>query len=268
MNRPRRSHIWLRRRYHNHGASRTVKGFDFAKPPRLSPKRLEPMRNTKGWAMTIRFIKACLFDMDGTLLDSHKVFDRVWGQWAERNGVNYANAVAAMRGGRAMDIIKRFAPNCGDLEREARAIEQLEITDLMDVMPIPGARQFLEKLPGGRWTIVTSAVRRLACARLGAAGLPIPDTLVTAEDVSDGKPSPAGYLLAAKRLGCEPQDCVVFEDATAGIEAASAAGTQLIVVSPECARSPSSIPSNAYLTIRSFDELSVNATADGLLLLW
>jgi len=218
--------------------------------------------------MTARIVKACLFDVDGTLLDSHKAFDRIWGQWAERNGVDYAMAAPSMRGGRAVNIIRKFAPNCSDPEREAHAIEQLEIDDLADVTAMAGARSFLAKMPEGCWTIVTSAVRELAHARLTVAELPIPKTLVAAEDVSDGKPPPAGYLLAAKRLGCDPKDCLVFEDANSGIQAAIAAGARLVVVSRKHGQAPKPAPSNSYATISSFDELSVTATVDGLLLQW
>jgi len=218
--------------------------------------------------MTPYVVRACLFDMDSTLLDSHKVFDRVWGPWAERNGVNYARAAAAMHGGRAVDIIRKFAPGCLDPEREARAIEQLEIGDLADVVPTTGARRLLEDLPAARWTIVTSAVRKLALARLDAAGLPVPATLVAAEDISEGKPSPAGYLLAAKRLGWEPQDCLVFEDAAAGIEAAVSAAARLIVASPKHGKSREPLTSNSHPTIGSFDELDVTVTDDGLVVRW
>jgi sugar-phosphatase len=218
--------------------------------------------------MTTQAVRACLFDLDGTLLDSHKAFDRIWGQWAHRNGVDYAKAAAAMYGSRAVDMVRRFAPTCGDPEREAHVLEQLELTDLADITAIAGAKRFLAKLPEGRWTIVTSASRKLARARLAAAGLPIPDTLVAAEDISEGKPSPAGYRLAARRLGREPRECMIFEDAMTAIEAATAAGGQLIVVAPGDPRAPESSLPNVRPTIRSYDELDVSVTVDGLILRW
>jgi hypothetical protein len=109
-------------------------------------------------------IRACLFDMDGTFLDSSKSFDRIWGRWAERNGVSYAKVAAAIHGARAVDIIKRILPSCGDPEAEAQAIVEEELTDLADIAAISGAKEFLAKLPERQWTIVTSASRQLACA--------------------------------------------------------------------------------------------------------
>jgi mannitol-1-/sugar-/sorbitol-6-phosphatase len=88
--------------------------------------------------------------MDGTLLDSHKAFERTWSRWAQSNGVGYAEAAAAMHGARAAEIIRRFAPSCSDPEEEARAIEESEMSDLPGIAEIAGARSFLAKLPDGR----------------------------------------------------------------------------------------------------------------------
>ena len=206
--------------------------------------------------------------MVGALLDSSRSFDRIWGRWARRNGVDYAKAASAMHGGRAVDIVRRFAPSCREPEREAQSIEQEELRDLDDVTMIAGAKEFLAKLPKERWTIVTSAIRKLAYARLAAAGLPTPATLVAAEDVSEGKPSPAGYRLAASRLGCEPQECVIFEDAMTGIQAAAAAGARVIVVASRRPQTPESFRPNMHPAIRSYDDVKVSATVDGLILRW
>jgi sugar-phosphatase len=218
--------------------------------------------------MNTQAARACLFDMDGTLLDSSRNFDRILGRWAQRNGVDYAKAAAAMHGGRAVDIVRRFAPSCCEPEREAERIEQEELRDLEDVTAIAGAKEFLTKLPKERWTIVTSAMRRVAYARLGAAGLPTPATLVAAEDVSEGKPSPAGYRLAASRLGCEPKECVIFEDAITGIQAATAAGARVIVVAPQHPQTPEPFRLGVHSAICSYDEVDVRATIDGLILRW
>jgi sugar-phosphatase len=218
--------------------------------------------------MGVETAAALLFDMDGTLLDSHRSFDRIWGRWSQRNGVDYAAAVGLMRGGRAVDIVRRFAPLCPDPVGEARRVEQEELTDLEDTTAIPGAKDFLAKLPDARWAIVTSAIGRLAHARLGAAGLPIPATLVAAEDVAEGKPSPAGYCLAAHRLGCEPRDCIVFEDAMAGVEAAEAAGARVIVVAADLSRKREAPRLSGRPTIASYDELTLSVGAAGLILRW
>lgn len=206
--------------------------------------------------------------MDGTLLDSSRSFDRIWSRWAQRNGVDYAKAAAAMHGARALDIIRRLTPSCRDPEQEAQKIAQEELRDLDGITAIAGAKEFLAKLPKERWTIVTSAIRELAYARLAAAGLPTPATLVAAEDVSEGKPSPVGYRLAASRLGCESQECMIFEDATTGIQAATAAGARVIIVASGHPQRPESFRPSAHPAIRSYDEVNVSATIDGLILRW
>lgn len=218
--------------------------------------------------MAVEAAAAFLFDMDGTLVDSQRSFDRIWGRWSQRNGVDYAVAAASMRGGRAVDIVRRFAPFCPDPVREARSVEQEELTDLDDTTAIAGAKNFLAKLPDARWAIATSAIRELARARLRAAGLPIPGTLVAGEDVTEGKPSPAGYRLAARRLGCEPRDCIVFEDAMAGVEAAEAAGARVIVIASRHSQETEALSRSGRPMIVSYDELTVNVASDGLVLRW
>jgi sugar-phosphatase len=209
-----------------------------------------------------------MFDMDGTLLDSQKSFDRIWGRWSRRNGVDYTKAAALMRGGRAFDIVRRFAPLCPDPRREARSVEEEELIDLDDTTAIAGAKEFLAKLPDARWTIVTSAIRELARARLNAAGLPYPDTLIAAEDVAEGKPSPVGYRLGARRLGCEPADCIVFEDTVSGVVAAEAAGARVVIVAAEPSRASETLSLSGRPRITSYDELSVSVVGEGLILRW
>src|SRR5262249_31738387 len=96
--------------------------------------------------------------------------------------------------------------------------------------PLPGACELVESVPADQFAIVTSGSRQLAIARLRAAGLPVPEVLVTAEQVDDGKPDPAGYLRAAELLGVDPAHSLVLEDAPAGVEAALAAGMTVIAV--------------------------------------
>ncbi len=114
------------------------------------------------------------------------------------------------------------------LRTENREVERGEIEDLDGVVPLPGARELLSALPPDRWTIVTSCTRRLAQTRLRAAGLPIPDRLVTSDDIKNGKPDPEPYLKGASLLGVSAKDCVVVEDAPAGIRAGKAAGARVI----------------------------------------
>ncbi|KJZ44582.1 HAD-IA family hydrolase [Pseudomonas fluorescens] len=174
--------------------------------------------------------RAFLFDMDGTVLNSIAAAERIWAAWALRHGVDVDTFLPTIHGVRAIDTINRLALPGVDAEAEAAFITEAEIEDVEGIIEVPGAANFLKSLPANQWAIVTSAPKALALRRMAAAGIPQPLVMVTAEDVSAGKPDPAGYRLAAKRLGVEPADCLIFEDATVGILAAEAAGAGLIVV--------------------------------------
>lgn len=178
-----------------------------------------------------RDFAAFLFDMDGTVLSSIAAAERVWAVWAARHGLDVAAFLPTLHGKRAVDTIARLGLPGVDPEAEAEAITRAELDDVAGIAPIAGAAAFLGGLPAERWTIVTSAPRALAQRRLAAAGLPVPPQMVVAEDVRHGKPAPEGYLLAARRLGVAIGDCLVFEDAPAGIAAGEAAGAAVLVIS-------------------------------------
>jgi len=171
--------------------------------------------------------EALLFDMDGVLIDSTPAVARVWTHWAIARGFNPEEVVAHAHGRPSITTVREYLPNA-DHEAENRVVERAEIEDLAGVVPLPGARELLESLPVGRWTIVTSCTRALAEVRLRAAGLPTPKLFVTATDVVNGKPHPEPFLKAAKILGIPATGCVVVEDAPAGIRAGKAAGGRVI----------------------------------------
>lgn len=173
---------------------------------------------------------AFLFDMDGTLITSTAAAERVWTRWAERHGLDIAAFVPTIHGVRAIDTIRRQNLTGIDLDAEVAWVERGEIEDVDGVAPIPGAIDFVKRLPPDRWAVVTSASIPLARARLKAAGVTPPAVMITAEDVARGKPDPAGYLKAAATLGFDIADCLVFEDAEAGIKAGEAAGADVVVV--------------------------------------
>jgi sugar-phosphatase len=177
-----------------------------------------------------RTFAALLFDMDGTLINSIAAAERVWAAWAERHGLDVAAFLPTIHGMRGIETIARLALPGVDPVAEAQAILEGELADVDGVVAIDGAAAFLAALPADRWAIVTSAPRPLALRRLAAAGLPTPAVLVTAEDVRHGKPAPDCFLLAAERLGQRIADCLIFEDAPAGIQAAEAAGAAVVVV--------------------------------------
>ncbi len=177
-----------------------------------------------------RAYQAFLFDMDGTLITSVVAAERVWSRWAERHGLDVEAFLPTIHGVRAIDTIRRQNLSGLDLEAEVAWVEQGEIEDVADVAPIPGAIDFVKRLPPDRWAVVTSASVPLARARLAAAGVTPPALMITAEDVERGKPDPAGYLKAAEALGFDISDCLVFEDAEAGVHAGEAAGAEVVVV--------------------------------------
>jgi sugar-phosphatase len=179
--------------------------------------------------------KAILFDMDGVLVDSTAAVARVWRGWAIENGLDPERVIAHAHGRRSIETVLALAPHL-DAERENIRIEQMEIDDKDGVIALPGAVELLRSLPMERFAIVTSATRPLAEARMGYAGLPIPKgRFVGGDDVLHGKPSPEPYLKGAALLGFTPEECLVFEDAPAGISAARAAGMRVIALHTTCA---------------------------------
>jgi mannitol-1-/sugar-/sorbitol-6-phosphatase len=170
---------------------------------------------------------ALLFDLDGVLIDSTPAVTRVWSRWAIAHGFDPDEVVRKAHGRPSVATIRDYLPNA-DHEAENRVVERGEIEDLEGVVFLPGARELLAALPRDRWTIVTSCTRPLAEVRLRAAGLPIPERLLTSDDVNNGKPDPEPYLKGAALLGIPAKDCVVVEDAPAGIRAGKAAGARVI----------------------------------------
>jgi sugar-phosphatase len=170
---------------------------------------------------------ALLFDMDGVLIDSTPAVARVWRRWARAHGFPPEEVVAKAHGRPSITTVREYLPNA-DHEAENRMVERDEMEDLEGVVPLPGARELLDRLPGNRWTIVTSSTRVLAEARLRAARLLIPEKLITASDITNGKPHPEPYLKAASMLGFPAAECVVVEDVPAGIQSGRAAGARVI----------------------------------------
>lgn len=172
---------------------------------------------------------AILFDLDGVLCDSTKVVDREWREWAARKGVDGNAVMAIAHGVRTIEVIRRVAPHL-DADSEAAAIENHEAHDQRGVTVMPGAADLLKSIPAGRWGVVTSGSRLLAGNRLRYCGLPVPEVLVTSDDVTQGKPHPEPYLKGAERLGFRPTECLVIEDAPAGIQSARAGGMKVVGV--------------------------------------
>jgi len=177
--------------------------------------------------MTTFNCAAILFDLDGVLVDSTGSVTRQWRRWAEEQDLDPDKVVETAHGVRTIEIVRRLAPHL-DAGAETLRLEKREADDHEGVSVMPGAAELLKAIPEGRWCVVTSGTRYLATARLQLGNLPMPQVLVSADDVSKGKPNPEPYLMGAKLLGVNPAECLVVEDAPAGIRAAHAGGMKAI----------------------------------------
>jgi mannitol-1-/sugar-/sorbitol-6-phosphatase len=179
--------------------------------------------------MTTFRCAAILFDLDGVLVDSTRSVERQWRIWSRERGIDEEKAVAIAHGVRAVEVIRKIAPHL-NAEAEVRKLESLEAADRNGVAVMPGAADLVRAIPDGRWGVVTSGRRNLATARLQLAGIPSPRAMVTASDVTNGKPHPEPYLKGAELLGVSPAECLVIEDAPAGIRSAHAGGMKVIAL--------------------------------------
>jgi sugar-phosphatase len=172
---------------------------------------------------------AILFDLDGVLVDSAEPVERQWSLWARRHRLDPAEVIRRAHGRPSIETIRDLAPQL-DAAAENKIVEQGEICDTQGLRAIGGAADLLARLPPDRWTLVTSCTRDLAIARLHAAGLPVPPTMITSSDITHGKPDPEGYLKGAAVLRVQPRECIVIEDAPPGIRAGKAAEMRVIAV--------------------------------------
>jgi sugar-phosphatase len=193
--------------------------------------------------VTVR-CKGVLFDMDGILISSIGSVERSWTKWAVSRGVDPVHTLSIAHGRRSIETVVELRPDL-DAAAENEIIEQMEMDDTEGVEVLPGVHALLAALPPERWTVVTSATRPLARVRLAAGGIPVPARIVTADDVSEGKPHPAPYLAGAALLGFKPEECVVFEDAASGTKAGRAAGC--IVIATTFSHSVESLAAAQYL---------------------
>ena len=205
---------------------------------------------------------ALLFDLDGVLVDSGECVRRICTDWAIARGLDPDHVLRWSQGRRVQETVRTVAPHL-DVDTEVAALVAMEARTTEGLHPVPGSHALLASLPPNAWAVVTSGARPVARLRLGHVGLPIPQTLISGDDVERGKPDPEGYLAAARALGRAPKDCIVIEDAPAGIEAARAAGMRSIaiigtVTRSELARADVVIDSLLALT------LVVSGTAPGI----
>jgi len=204
-----------------------------------------------------------LFDLDGVLADSTRQVDREWREWADRKGVDGDAIMAFAHGVRTIEVIRRVAPQL-DAEMEAAAIENHEAHDQRGVIVMPGALELVASIPKGRWGVVTSGSRLLATSRLPHCGLPVPDVLVTSDDVVNGKPDPEPYLKGAELFGLSPAECLVIEDAPAGIQSAHAGGLKVIAITSTY---PAEAVKHADAVVATLRQIQVRSNGAGKLVI-
>lgn len=206
--------------------------------------------------------RAALLDMDGTLVDSTSVVERLWLAWAEPHGIDPSTVLRVVHGRQGHQSMAIMLPERDHAINLAEndAMLATEASDVDGVVTTPGAGAVLEALLPFPHAVVTSANVALMTARMQAAGLTVPELAVTAESVSASKPDPEGFLLGARLLGIDPADCIVFEDSGAGIQAGLAAGMRVVGVGPHAAAH------NPTVTVDDLTQVTVSSAADGFTL--
>lgn len=205
-----------------------------------------------------------LFDLDGTLVDSLPAVNRAWSSWGARHGLAAQQVLDYIHGKPAINSLRHFMAGQSEaaIQAEFRWLEQLEAEDTAGVQAIAGAHALLATLNALDipWAIVTSGSIPVAHARHKAAGLPLPEVFITAENIKFGKPNPEPYLLGAERLGLSAPKCVVVEDAPAGIIAGLEAGSAVVAVNP-----PADAPrlSEVALQVENLQPLHISKQPDG-----
>jgi mannitol-1-/sugar-/sorbitol-6-phosphatase len=192
--------------------------------------------------------RAMAFDLDGTLIDSWGVIRRVWTRWAIENEQDPERLLALSRGCRTRDVMELLMGSGSRSRHAVTQLEKLEQDASKQMTPMRGARELLASIPRSQWAIVTSSSRPSALAKLAACDLPVPDLLITGDEVAAGKPDPEGYLAAASRLSIQPSEMIVFEDSESGVVASTAAGAVTVGIGP--------LVAGCALTTRHIDDFS------------
>jgi sugar-phosphatase len=217
-----------------------------------------PVAEDQAHAVLGRVFQGVLFDMDGTLVDSTQAVNRSWQQWADEMGFGALfSGVQHGRPGREM-IADLVAPDL--VESSFVRVNELELADTDGITVLPGAAELMASIPEARRAIVTSCPSLLCRARLALAGFTAPATVVTVEDTVKGKPAPDPFLEAADRLGLDARQCVVIEDAPAGLAAGRAAGCTTIGV----VGTHSADELDADLVVPSLDRLRIELHDHGV----
>ena len=198
--------------------------------------------------------------MDGILVSSLGAVERTWAKWARMRGIDILRARDIAHGRRAIDVLAVLCPDL-DCEAEVKLLEDMEAQDKEGLTALPGVTELLAVLPKDRWTVVTSATEKLARVRLAAGGIPVPERLVTADQVSLGKPHPQPFLAGAALLGFRPEECIVFEDSSSGAQAGRAAGCTVVATTFS---HPIQTLSAAHYVVMDLTGVEVHSGTEGL----
>lgn len=209
--------------------------------------------------------KGFLFDLDGTLVDSLPAVERAWSNWADDHGIEPRKVLDFIHGKQAITSLRHFLQGQSEdkIQREFDALERAEAADTQGVTAMPGARALLARIDalGIPWAIVTSGTIPIAHARHRAGQLPQPQVFITAEQVAQGKPHPDAYLLGASSLGLAPEECVVVEDAPAGVLSGLTAGCKVMAVN-----APANTPQldRVNLVLTSLEQVTLAHVPNGV----
>jgi len=206
-------------------------------------------------------VSGLLFDMDGVLVRSTHSDERCWTRWAAHHGLSDTFDLRRTHGRRAVDTIREHLP---DLPAEAIADHLAQFDSFAEeersgVVAYNGAIELLTSIPPYRWAIVTSASEKMMNCRLAEAGIRSPRHTVGGDTISMGKPHPEGYLRGASILSRPPQECLVIEDAPAGIRAGKRAGCQVLAV--VSSHRPSELQEADWI-VHSIDQIAVSIDAE------
>ncbi|PJC86732.1 phosphatase [Vibrio sp. HA2012] len=211
--------------------------------------------------------KGLLFDLDGTLVDSGAVVDRSWLKWCQKNGLNFDEVSKVLHGRPAIETVRMFLPDASEeiIQAEFQWLSDLESSDVEGVVALPGSIEFINlavelNIP---WAIVTSGTIPVATARIKASGIPDPEILITPELVKRGKPYPDPFLLGAEKLGLDARDCIVFEDAPAGLNAGKAARSMTVAIMSRYTESELPVADDY---VNSLADLDMQKTESGFIL--
>ena len=195
-----------------------------------------------------------LFDMDGVLVCSTGGDERCWMRWAEHHKTSLD--IRRTHGRRAADTLREHLPGAAEdaIQGHLAQLDRFAAEEQSGVIRYPGVKELLCSLPPYRWTIVTSASESIMRDRLNAAGIVAPVRVVAGDHVAKGKPDPEGYRRGAALLSRSPGDCVVIEDAPAGVRVGKRAGCRVIAV---LSSHPAEELREADWLVRSIDRIAV-----------